>query len=169
MAQLARPVLVVAPVGTPADVERLRAYGLSVATELGAPATYATHNEHRVTDFDAVYCMTPSTSLRDRVGLLLVAEALLAGIPVYEPQAAEDVDTCDCGQVQSVRTVRGDDGAVWCAECREESACAWCFEWNDMEDLDVVEHGTTWVPLHPGCRAGLEHATAPTHRVPLAA
>jgi hypothetical protein len=168
LAHAPRPVLVLGPIATPDDIDNLRGYAFDVADQLGVPAVYATHNDYRVTDFGAVYVLCASTELHDTVGLLLVAEALAAGIEVYEPQAPREAARCLCGQVQTVRTVVGDDGEVWCAECRGESVCGWCGEWPDMEDVEIVEGSDMWVPLHAGCLEGMRRATS-TSTLPVAA
>jgi len=149
------PVLVVGPVGTPDDVANLRGLAHDVADQMGVPATYALHTDYNVTDFAAVYLTGTVTELRDAPTLVLIAEALAVHIDVYDPQSPRDAAPCVCGQVQTVRTVVGEDGDVWCAECRGETACAWCFERSDTEDLEIVESGDTWVPLHAECLEGM--------------
>ncbi|MFE6128841.1 hypothetical protein ACFQ6Q_11300 [Streptomyces sp. NPDC056437] len=147
-------VLVVGPTATPDDVDNLRGYALDVADQIGVSATYALHNEYRVTDFEAVYVLCASTELHDTVGLVLMAEALAAGMPVHEPQSPREAAQCVCGQSQTVRTVIGEDGSVWCAECRDEVAgCAHCAELPDMEEMALVDRDSTWIPVHAGCLA----------------
>ncbi|MEV6055003.1 hypothetical protein [Streptomyces sp. NPDC052107] len=153
--------LVLGPIATPSDVEHLRHVAWNISYELGAPATFASHADYRVTDFAAVYLTGDVTSLRDASTLVLVGEALAAGIDVHEPLAADEAVTCDCGLVHHfTRPDVDENGTVWCAECRGESACAWCFEWSDTEEMEIVESGDTWVPLHAGCRDGLRRATS---------
>ncbi|MFF0837483.1 hypothetical protein ACFYWF_31610 [Streptomyces sp. NPDC003344] len=155
------PVLVVGSVATPADVERLRHVAWNVAYELGTRAVFALHNDYRVTDFAAVYLAGDVASLRDASTLVLVGEALAVGMDVHEPLTVEESVTCDCGLVHHfTRPDVDESGDVWCAECRGESACTWCFEWNDTEDLEIVEEGDAWVPLHAGCRDRLRRSTS---------
>lgn len=146
--------LVVGPLATADDVDNLRGYAFDVAEQMGAPAVYATHNEYTVTDFAAVYTLGSVTDLRDAPTLVLVAEALGAGMEVYEQQSPQDTARCVCGQLQTVRTVVDERGEVWCAECRAETACAWCMEYNDTEDLEILARGETWIPVHAGCVRG---------------
>ncbi|MEW2257251.1 hypothetical protein [Streptomyces sp. NPDC047869] len=154
-------VLVVGPTSSPSDVERLRHVAWNVAYELGTPAVFALHNDYRVTDFAAVYLVGNAESMLDASTLVLVGEALAAGVDVHEPLTVEEAVTCDCGLVHHfTRPDVDESGDVWCAECRGDSACAWCFEWNDMEDLEIVEEGDAWVPLHPGCRDRLRRSTS---------
>ncbi|MEU3986252.1 hypothetical protein AB0F77_40400 [Streptomyces sp. NPDC026672] len=147
-------VLCIGPVATAADVKSLRALAHSVAVELGRPAVWATDADHTVTDYSALYLTGDVTSLRDASTLVLLGEALAAGMDVHEPLA--EVTECPCGLVlRHTRPFVDEDGEVWCSECREESGCAWCGEWNDMEDLEIVEDGSTWVPVHAGCLDGM--------------
>ncbi|MFJ2737317.1 hypothetical protein [Streptomyces sp. NPDC087317] len=151
-------LLVVGPVATPYDVADLRAHAFDIADQMGATTTYALHTDYRVTDFTAVYLTGTVTEVRDAPTLILVAEALAAGMEVHEPQPLEIDAEWVCGQRQTVRTVVGDDGEVWCADCRDEAACTWCGESGDGENLEIVETGATWIPLHAGCLKGLrEH------------
>ncbi|MEW2488789.1 hypothetical protein [Streptomyces sp. NPDC048411] len=150
----ANSVLVLGPTASEGDVSDLRAYAYSVADELGVPATFATHNDYRVTDFSAVYVRCAATEFHDTVGLVLVAEALAAGMPVHEPQSPQNAAPCVCGQVQTIRTVVGDDGDVWCAECRGETGgCSHCGESMEYDDAENVEEGHTWWPVHASCLA----------------
>ncbi|MFE9865209.1 hypothetical protein ACFYPZ_21155 [Streptomyces sp. NPDC005506] len=147
-------VLVLGPTASADDVMDLRAYAADVAEELGVPATFATHNDYGVTDFSAVYVRCAATELHDTVGLVLVAEALAAGMPVHEPQSPRDAAPCVCGQVQTVRTVIGEDGDVWCAECRGEiGRCNHCSESMECDKVENVEEGSTWWPVHASCLA----------------
>ncbi|MFF9171740.1 MULTISPECIES: hypothetical protein [unclassified Streptomyces] len=152
-------VLVIGPTALPSDVERLRHVAWNVAYELGAPAVVAIHADYRVTDFAAVYLTGDVESMRDASTLVLLGEALAAGMDVHEPLNADESVTCDCGLVHHFTRPNVDErGTVWCAECREESGCAHCGEWNDVEDLEIVQNGDAWIPLHPGCRAGLSRS-----------
>ncbi|MFJ9821390.1 hypothetical protein ACIRU3_40300 [Streptomyces sp. NPDC101151] len=159
---LAHPaVLVIGPTASPSDVEHLRHVAWNVAYELGTPAAYATHADYRVTDFSTLHLTGSVESLRDASALVLVGEAMLADIPVHEPLTADEAVTCDCGLVHHYTRPHVDErGDVWCAECHEDSACAWCGEWNDTEDLEIVAQGDAWVPLHPGCLTALRSATS---------
>ncbi|MFI5795160.1 hypothetical protein [Streptomyces sp. NPDC051677] len=147
-------VLVVGPTDIPADVERLRDVARDVAYELGRPATYATHTDYDVTAFAAVYSVRPLTSLRTAPALVLVAEAMLAGVEVHEPLKADEVTTCGCGLVSRHTRPHVDErGIVWCAECLSDDACAHCGEAFDMEDAEFVQRDDTWFPIHAGCLA----------------
>ncbi|MCT9140353.1 hypothetical protein [Streptomyces violarus] len=147
--------LVVGPVETADDVDNLRGYAMDVATELGAPTVYATHSDYSVTDFEAVFLLGSVTELRDAPTLVLVAEALAAGVQVLEPQSPQMAATCDeCGQVQTVRTVTDEYGDTLCASCREEVTCAWCTEASDAT-METVERGEMWVPAHAACASGV--------------
>ncbi|WP_406391614.1 hypothetical protein OG806_09780 [Streptomyces sp. NBC_00882] len=167
MHTLPRPVLVVGPVATPADVKALRALAYNVAHELGRPVTWATDADHTITDYAAVY-LGDVASLSDAPTLVLVAEALVAGMLVYDALTADEVTECPCGLVsRHTRPHVDESGEVFCAECSGESGCAWCGEWNDTEDLEIVESGSTFYPLHAGCLAGMrrERSSSP---VPIA-
>ncbi|WP_371672781.1 hypothetical protein OG985_37180 [Streptomyces sp. NBC_00289] len=145
-------VLCIGPIATSADVKALRALAYNVAYELGRPATYATHADHTATDYASVYLTGDVTALRDVSTLVVLAEALAAHMDVQEPLTADEVTECPCGLVsRHTRPYVDEAGEVFCAECREESGCAWCGEWNDMDDLAIVESGDTFVPLHAGC------------------
>lgn len=154
------PVLVLGSIDTADDVDNLHGYALDVADQMGVPATYATHVDYTVTDYVAVYTTGTVTELRDAPTLVLLAEALAAGMEVYEPQSPQEAATCVCGQAQTVRTVVGHDGEVWCAECRGETGCAWCGEWPDMEDVEIVEHDSTFYPVHASCLAGIRRESS---------
>ncbi|SEC33328.1 hypothetical protein SAMN04490357_1744 [Streptomyces misionensis] len=162
------PVLVLGNTSTPADVEHLRHVAWNLAYELGAPVVFATHTDYRVTDFAAVYLANDLEAMLDAPAptLILLGEALLAGIDVHDPLTADEAVTCDCGLVHHFTQPHIDaEGVVWCAECREESACAWCFEWNDVEELTIVEQGDAFVPLHAGC---LSHPATSRSGLPIA-
>ncbi|MFF3330001.1 hypothetical protein ACFYWX_10650 [Streptomyces sp. NPDC002888] len=162
--------LVVGPTNTPSDIEHLRHVAFNITFELGAPAVYATHTDHRVTDFAAVYLTGDVTSLRDASTLVLVGEALAAGVPVHEPLTDDESVTCDCGLVHHYTRPHVDErGEVWCAECSGDSACTWCLEWNDVEDLEIVESGEAYVPLHAGCLDGIRRAESSARLVALEA
>ncbi|MEV6806719.1 hypothetical protein [Streptomyces sp. NPDC051132] len=161
-------VLVLGPTASPSDVEHLRHVAWNLAYELGTPAVFALHADYRVTDFSAVYLTSDVASMLDASTLVLVGEALTAGVPVHEPLTADEAVTCDCGLVHHfTRPAVDESGIVWCAECCGKSACAWCFEWNDTEDLEIVEEDDVFVPLHAGCRDHLSRSTS-TSLVPAA-
>ncbi|WP_432019887.1 hypothetical protein [Streptomyces sp. 1222.5] len=150
------PVLVLG-----SDVEHLRHVAWNLAYELGTPAVMALHTDYRVTDFAAVYLAGDVESLRDASTLVLLGEALAAGMDVHEPLTADEAVTCDCGLNHHFTRPDVDaDGTVWCAECSGESVCAWCGEWNDTEDLEIVAEADAFVPLHAGCREGLRRSTS---------
>ncbi|MGZ3097909.1 hypothetical protein [Streptomyces sp. H72] len=145
--------LVVGPLATEDNVANLRGYAFDVAEQMGAPATYATHTDYSVTDFAAVFVLGSVTELRDAPTLVLVGEALVAGVPVLEPQGPQMAGRCDdCGQRQTVRTVTDEFGDTTCAGCRGEVACEWC---GDEAPTEVIECGQTWVPVHAGCVRGV--------------
>ncbi|WP_328336571.1 hypothetical protein [Streptomyces violaceus] len=147
--------LVVGPLATDDDVDNLRGYAMDVATEMGAPTVYATHTDYSVTDFAAVFVLGSIAELRDAPTLVLVAEALAAGMQVLEPQSPQVAGRCDeCGQAQTVRTVTDEYGDTLCAGCREEVTCAWCTEASDAT-MEVVERGEMWVPAHAACASGV--------------
>ncbi|MFI7017900.1 hypothetical protein [Streptomyces sp. NPDC050164] len=152
-------VLVVGALATADDVDNLRGYSLDIADQIGVPATYALHADYDVTQFAAVYTTGTVTELRDAPTLVLLAEALAVGMEVHEPQSPQEAAVCVCGQAQTVRTVVDEQGEVWCAECRGETGCAWCGEYPDMEDVEIVESGATFYPLHADCLAGIRRAS----------
>ncbi|WP_217164258.1 hypothetical protein [Streptomyces sp. AC512_CC834] len=150
-ANLTPSFLVVGPVETDDNRDNLRGYALDVSQQMGHPTTYATHTDYSVTDFAAVFVLGSVTELRDASTLVLVGEALAAGIPVLEPQGPQAAGRCDdCGQAQTIRTVTDEYGDTLCATCRGEAACAWCGEGAD-ESTMLVENGATWIPAHSGC------------------
>ncbi|CAL9377933.1 hypothetical protein [Streptomyces sp. enrichment culture] len=147
--------LVVGPLATEDDVDNLRGYAFDVAEQMGAPTTYATHTGHSITDFAAVFVLGSVTDLRDTPTLVLVAEALAAGVPVLEPQGPQAAGRCDdCGQRQTIRTVTDEYGDTTCATCRGEAVCAWCGDDADVS-TEIVERGETWLPVHVGCARGV--------------
>ncbi|MGW5651983.1 hypothetical protein [Streptomyces humi] len=165
MSHTLRPALCVAPVDTAADVKALRAFAHQVAYETGRPTVFATHTDHDVRDYSTVYVLGDITTLRGVVPCVLMGEALVAGVDVFEP--LDEAVTCPCGIVlHYTRPYADERGEVFCAECTGESACAWCGEWNDTEDLAIAEHGNAWIPLHDGCLDGIRRATS-TEIVPL--
>ena len=154
------PVLALGPIDTPDQIDSLRGHAFDVADQMGVPATYATHVDYTVTDYVAVYLTGTVTELRDAPTLVLLGEALAAGMEVHEPQAPQDAAVCVCGQAQTVRTVVDERGDVWCAECRGETGCAWCGEWPDMEDVEIIERGDTFYPAHVVCLDGMRRASS---------
>jgi hypothetical protein len=161
-----RSTLIVGPINTPADVKALRVLAYNISHETGQPATWATDTDHSVTDYDALYVAGDVTALRDVPTLVLVGEALAAGMPVHEPLAADEVTECPCGLVlRHTRPYVEADGEIFCNECAKESGCAWCGEWNDVEDLEIVAVGNTWVTLHAG---GARRPPEPSGRTRLA-
>ncbi|RRQ89709.1 hypothetical protein [Streptomyces griseofuscus] len=161
MSHASAPVLVLGNTGTPSDVEHLRHVAWNVAYELGAPVVFAMRADYRVTDFAAVYLANDLEAVLDAPTLVLLGEALLAGIDVHDPLTADEAVTCDCGLVHHYTRPHIDaEGVVWCQECCGESACTWCLEWNDVEDLTIVRQGDTFIPLHAGCLSGLRSSTS---------
>ncbi|MFI9562413.1 hypothetical protein [Streptomyces rishiriensis] len=154
-------VLIVGPSSTPADVKALRALAHNVAYELGRAATWATDTDHDVRGYAAVYTTCPVTELRTDPALLLVGEALAAGVDVHEPLSADEVLTCDCGLVhRHTRPYVDERGAVWCNECTGSDVCGGCGEEFDEEDAMIVERAATYYPMHPGCVTGLVRPTS---------
>ncbi|MFD5285047.1 hypothetical protein [Streptomyces rubrogriseus] len=152
---LAPAFLVVGPVATADDVDNLRGYAFDVAEQMGHPTTYATHTDHSATDFAAVFVLGSVTDLRDAPTLVLVGEALAAGVPVLEPQGPQMAGRCDdCGQRQTIRTVTDEYGDITCATCRGEAVCTWCGDDADVS-TEIVERGETWTPVHVGCVRGI--------------
>ncbi|MFF9647895.1 hypothetical protein [Streptomyces sp. NPDC014622] len=147
-------VLVVGPTRTRADRARLRDFAHTVATELGATATWAEHSDYDVSDYDAIYDIGLPPSKRDYVSTLLKGEALVSGVPVRERQRIGTLAECVCGQPTTVRSVVRADLDVWCQECRGISSCAHCLEWVDTDPIVIVESDTTWFQLHAGCLDG---------------
>ncbi|MGX1472405.1 UNVERIFIED_CONTAM: hypothetical protein RKD50_001213 [Streptomyces canus] len=170
MHTVTRPVLVVGPVATPSDVTRLRDVAREISYELGITTTYATHTDYTVTDFSAaVYLTGTVTELRDAPTLVLVGEALAAGMDVHDPLTADEVTECPCGLVSRyTRPLVDERGEVRCANCLGEDACAYCLEEFDMEDAAFVEGEDTWYPLHAGCLDGIRRERS-SSLAPLAA
>ncbi|MFJ2844742.1 hypothetical protein ACIPD2_24300 [Streptomyces griseofuscus] len=155
----ARTSLVIAPTSTPADVKALRAFAHQVAYETGRPAVWATDTDHTVTEYAALYLSGDVTSLRDAPTLVLVGEALMAGVDVFEP--LDRPLECPCGLVMHyARPYVDEAGEIFCNECTGDDACAWCGGPFDMEDAEIIERGKTWVPLHAGCLEGLRSSTS---------
>jgi hypothetical protein len=168
MSHAPRPVIVIGPVATPSDVSHLRDVTREIAYELGITATYATHVDYTVTDFSAVYLTGTVTELRDAPTLVLVAEALAAGMDVHDPLTADEVTECPCGLVcRYTRPLVDERGEVHCNECLGADACAWCGEAFDMEDAEVIESGSTFYPMHAGCLDGIRRDAS--HVFPAAA
>ncbi|MFF4931004.1 hypothetical protein ACFY2H_19170 [Streptomyces griseofuscus] len=161
MAHASAPVLVLGNTDSPSDVEHLRHVAWNLAYELGTPAVFALHAGYSPENFAAVYLASDMEAMADAPTLVLLGEALVAGVVVHDPLTADEAVTCDCGLVHHFTRPYADaDGVVWCSECREESACAWCFEWNDVENLTIVEQGNAFIPLHTGCLSGLRSSTS---------
>ncbi|MCQ9134129.1 hypothetical protein [Streptomyces hilarionis] len=153
LAQPLVPVLVTGPASTPADVKALRALAYNIAYELGRAVTWATGTDHDVRDYAAVYTTCPVTELSTDPALLLVGEALAAGVDVGEPLSADEVVECPCGLVgRHTRIPVGEDGEPHCNECRGADVCGWCGE-SLEDDATLVERGTAFYPLHPACAA----------------
>ncbi|WP_030660572.1 hypothetical protein [Streptomyces cellulosae] len=154
------PVLVVGPIDTPSDVARLRDVAREIAYELGVTTTYATHDDYTVTDYAALYLTGTVTELRDAPTLVLIGEALAAGMPVHDPLTADEVTECPCGLVsRHTRPYVDERGSVHCAECLGDDACALCGEEFDVEDATIVEADDTFYPLHAGCLAEMRRAS----------
>ncbi|MFF7194521.1 hypothetical protein ACFZAM_12500 [Streptomyces sp. NPDC008079] len=156
------PILVVAPIETVSEINALRAYAWTVATELGVSTTYATHSEYSVTDFAEVHVpfeVLASRRLTDLTPVVLMAEALGLQVPTYERQDPSAGAECVCGQMQTVRTVYGDDGTVWCASCVGTAVgCVHCGADPFDENMIIVEdREQTFMPV---CRPCIDGARA---------
>ncbi|MDW4918469.1 hypothetical protein [Streptomyces californicus] len=147
-------VLVVGPTRTADDRAFLEGYAVDVAEQTGTVATYALHNDYSVTDFDAVYVVGTATKLRDANGLVLIAEALVAGMPVYDSANPQEAGHCVCGLGQNVQPLRDERGDIQCFECAGLTlGCAHCGEYSDVEELEIVKRGNTFSPVHSTCIA----------------
>lgn len=148
-------VLVIGLAGTPADVAKLRDFARAVAIQVGAPAAYATDMNHYVIQYSAVYNTGTLAVRGDVTALVLYAEALATGTPVFNPLEAEE--SCElCGMTRVVPVDGEPDGDSLCGQCKYmDIRCAHCCELADDENMVAVERGTTWLLMHPGC-AGSE-------------
>ncbi|MYV76228.1 hypothetical protein GT352_20165 [Streptomyces sp. SID1046] len=150
------PVLVVGPTFTEDGYQALRSYARTVADQTGTPATFASHDDYRTTDFSAVYVAPLEWEADDTAPLVLIAEALAAGVPVHTPQGPADAMACElCEMTINVHVEPGHRGDVLCGQCRFlDLACAHCGEDADHDDyMEVVEADETWVFAHKGCVA----------------
>ncbi|WP_327169074.1 hypothetical protein [Streptomyces subrutilus] len=150
------PALVGGPVLTGDNVADLRGFAYDVCDQIGAPATYATHSGYRVTDYAALYISSVEWTSGDVTALVLIAEALSAGVPVHGPQDPRKAVRCDlCAVALNVYVAPGHRGDMLCGVCRyEDVACAWCLEPSDDDArMDPFESGSTWWPAHHGCIA----------------
>ncbi|WP_329159083.1 hypothetical protein OHB49_08140 [Streptomyces sp. NBC_01717] len=146
--------LVVGPIDTADARDFLRGHAIDVAEQTGTVATYALHADYTVTDFDAVYVLGRAAELRDCATLVLVAEALAAGMPVHEASNPQAAGYCVCGLAQSVHVLRDRHGVIQCHECQGLTmGCAHCGEYGDAEELTLVEEGATFSPVHAACLA----------------
>ncbi|MFF1919695.1 hypothetical protein ACFVW8_03850 [Streptomyces sp. NPDC058221] len=146
--------LVVGPIETADDRDFLRGHAVDVAAQTGTIATYALHTDYSVTDFGAMYVLGNAAELRDCATLVLIAEALAAGIPVYDASHPQEAGRCGCGLVQSVRVLRDRHGDIVRHECLGLTmGCAHCGEYGDAEELTLVEEGATFHPVHTTCLA----------------
>ncbi|MET9638074.1 hypothetical protein ABZY83_16985 [Streptomyces virginiae] len=147
------PVLVVGPVATDDNVADLRAYAFDVADQTGTAATYAEHSDYLVTDYAALYVSAVDWEDEDTTALVLVAEALAAGVPVHGPMSPQNATSCElCDLPLNVRPFVGKRGDVVCGTCRHtDTACAHCGEEADDRWMQPVDDGSTWFPVHSGC------------------
>ncbi|MFE2549009.1 hypothetical protein ACFXGI_10745 [Streptomyces sp. NPDC059355] len=148
----AAPVLVIGPTLTEDGYQALRRYARTVADQVGAPATFASHDYYRTQDFGALYLAPLEWEADDFTPLVLLAEALAAGIPVHTPPA--DAGVCElCSVKLEVYVEPGRHGDILCGQCRYlDLSCHHCGEPADDDDfMDVVEAGETWWPVHAGC------------------
>ncbi|CAL9381103.1 hypothetical protein SUDANB120_01059 [Streptomyces sp. enrichment culture] len=152
-AETAGPVLVVGPVLTDGHVADLRAFSCDVAHQTGTTATFAEHSDYRVTDFAAVYVSSVDWDDEDTTALVLVAEALAAGVPVHGPMDPQDATSCElCAMRLTVRPFVGHRGDVLCGTCRHDDVvCAWCGDEADEYDMQPCVDGDTWRLVHAGC------------------
>lgn len=149
------PVLVVGPVLTDDNVAELRAYAFDVADQTGTAATYAEYSDYRVTDYAALYVSAVDWEDEDTTALVLVAEALAAGVAVRGPMSPQHATSCElCGMGLDVRPFVGHRGDVLCGVCRHDDVtCSWCGEDADKDEMRPVETGDTWHLVHAGCVA----------------
>ncbi|WP_328896411.1 hypothetical protein [Streptomyces sp. NBC_00236] len=149
----ASTALVVGPTSTAAQRNRLRAFAIDVAAQVGAQTTYALHTDYSVTDFEAVYVLGTATKLRDADCLVLVAEALAASMEVVDAPDPKDCGTCDCGRSVTVHPRQTPWGELACVECAGWAPlCVHCGEdHEDFKPLTIVEMGETFHLVHPDC------------------
>ncbi|MFJ2417273.1 hypothetical protein [Streptomyces brevispora] len=151
--------LVVGPIHNADARAFLRGHAIDVAVQTGTITTYALHTDYSVTDFGALYVLGVATELRDCATLVLIAEALAAGMPVYDASHPQEAGYCGCGLAQSVRVLRDDKGAIVCHECRDLTmGCSHCGEYGDAEELTLVEGGSSFHPVHTECLAEARRA-----------
>ncbi|MCX4774019.1 hypothetical protein [Streptomyces sp. NBC_01285] len=144
--------LVVGPIHNADARAFLRGHAIDVAEQTGTIATFALHTDYSVTDFDALYVLGVAAELRDCATLVLIAEALAAGVPVYDASHPQEAGYCGCGLAQSVRVLRDDKGAIVCHECRDLTmGCSHCGAYGDAEELALVEEGASFHPVHLTC------------------
>ncbi|WP_406326666.1 hypothetical protein OG784_27350 [Streptomyces sp. NBC_01617] len=148
----ASTVLVVGPIHNGDARDFLRGHAVDVAEQTGAVATFALHTNYSVTAYDAVYVLGHAAELRDCATLVLVAEALAAGMPVHDASSPQEAGYCVCGLAQTVRVLRDRHGVIQCHECLGLTmGCAHCGEYGDAEELTLVEDGATFHPVHITC------------------
>ncbi|MFE5516492.1 hypothetical protein ACFQ9Q_02020 [Streptomyces virginiae] len=150
------PALVVGPTLTDDGYQALRSYARTVADQAGVLATFASHDDYRVTDFSAIYVAPLEWDADDTAPLVLIAEALAAGVPVHVPQDPADAMACElCEMTITVYVEPGHRGDVLCGQDRFlDLSCAHCGEGADHDDyMEVVEADETWVFVHKGCVA----------------
>ncbi|MFE9792600.1 hypothetical protein ACFYRL_12745 [Streptomyces goshikiensis] len=147
------PVLVVGPTLHEDDYQALRSFARTVADQTGTPAVFASHDDYRVTDFSALY-VVPLEWDDDVTPLLLVAGALVHGVPVHVPQDPANAVACElCSIPLDVYVTPGHAGDILCGQCRYIGiVCAWCGDdADDDEFMEVVECGESWQLVHEGC------------------
>ncbi|MEV7274677.1 hypothetical protein ACIQIG_17855 [Streptomyces bacillaris] len=145
-----------------ADVTDLTAFAFDVCDQYGVSTVVAT-DDTDVSRYAALVVEGPS--LADpaaKVGTSLIMEALaeLHDVPVILPQPLRDREACEgCDQTQTIRTVRDDEGVVFCRDCRGEAAgCFHCFADEPTEPVYV---DGAWVPFCGGC-AKIKRALHPS-------
>ncbi|MFF4672122.1 hypothetical protein ACFY1C_20030 [Streptomyces sp. NPDC001279] len=127
-------VLVVGRAASRADKTRLRKAARALTADLGVIATTAEHSDIDVNAFDALYDMGGPRGVGDYIASLLVGEAFLADVPVWE---RADVD--------AMRQER-----------QGGASCDWC---GDVIDGgSVAKVGKAWAPLHRECADGCRRA-----------
>jgi hypothetical protein len=151
-----RPALVLAPVFTDQDRMDAEAFARDVVTELNRAAVVATHSDLRVTEY-AFIVVEPnlvhsSRHRHDTAGVTLYAEALAAGMTVFEVGASEPC--AHCGGLMTIAPT-DEAGVPTCVPCLEIGAgCSLCG--TVEEDCTPVEAGDgVFVPVCHGCAPSL--------------
>ncbi|MFI1532520.1 hypothetical protein [Streptomyces griseus] len=136
-----------------ADFADLTAFAFDVCDQFGVPVTVADDSTD-VSRYAALVVYGPSLAdPASKVGTSVIMEALaeLHDVPVIFPQGLREHDSCEgCDQTQTIRTVRDEDGAVFCRDCAgKTSGCSHCFTTD--EATEPVYLDGVWVPFCAGC------------------